>query len=489
MDFEETPHLAIEFLTEANELLSQVVLPDSNLKIQAYNGTKFFLGLAYLRLGETENCCLRHSGESCILPIQGSGLHNQEQGSRQAIKYFTEMLEFNATPARQRRGVNWHAAAHWLLNIAYMTLGEYPDQVAEKYRVPPEFFQSEVEFPRFENVAPKLAMGDTYNHAGGAIVDDFNNDDYLDVFVSSSAPTEQTRFFVNNRDGTFSERTKAAGLTGLYGGLNMVQADYDNDGNLDVFIVRGGWHGTLGQHPNSLLRNHGDGTFADVTLDAGLGEVHYPVKTASWADYDNDGDLDLFVANESSVMPGGKRQRRAMRAPSQLFRNNADGTFTDVAASAGVDIHTFGMGTVWGDYDNDRYPDLYVAGRSRNGLFHNNQDGTFTLVSSDIMSTRPQFPFPVWFWDFDNDGALDLFVSSTTGNIGVISLDSVSERTELDSPGFYQITGSIGIGNDPLTTMRFRRSFAVTVVVISQTWPASRISPIQPRPWEPTLVI
>ena len=71
----------------------------------------------------------------------------------------------------------------------------------------------------------------------------------------------------------------------------MVQADYDNDGNLDVFIVRGAWHGKMGRHPNSLLRNNGNGTFTDVTFEAGIGEVHYPAKTAAWADFDNDGDL------------------------------------------------------------------------------------------------------------------------------------------------------------------------------------------------------
>ena len=449
LHFDEFPQSAIELLTEANQLLPEVDFPDPDMKIQAFNDTKFALGLAYLRLGETENCCLRHSGESCILPIQGGGIHRQEEGSRQAIRYFTEMLEFNAASARRGQSVNWHAAAHWLLNIAYMTLGEYPDQVPEKYRIAPGFFKSEVDFPRFENVAPGLAM-DTYTYAGGAVVDDFNNDDYLDVFITSSAPTDHARYFVNNRDGTFRERTRAAGLAGMYGGLNMVQADYNNDGNLDVFIVRGAWLGKMGRHPNSLLRNNGNGTFTDVTFDAGIGEVHYPVKTASWADYDNDGDLDLFVANESSRPTGPQWTPHGMRAPSQLFRNNGDETFTDVAERAGVDIHTFAMGTVWGDYDNDRYPDLYVAGRSRNALFHNNRDGTFTDVTSEVMKTRPQFPFPVWFWDFDNDGALDLFVSSASGNIGVISLDSAGDRTDL-APGRLQITGSIGVGNSPLT--------------------------------------
>ena len=154
LDFEEFPHLAIEYLTEANELLPQVVFPDPDMKVQAFNGIKFSLGLAYLRLGETENCCLRHSGDSCILPIQGGGLHSLEKGSRNAIRYFTEMLEFDALSARQRKGGKWHAAAQWLLNIAYMTLGEYPDRVPEQYLIPPRFFQSEVEFPGLRTSLP-----------------------------------------------------------------------------------------------------------------------------------------------------------------------------------------------------------------------------------------------------------------------------------------------------------------------------------------------
>ncbi len=110
--------------------------------------------------------------------------------------------------------------------------------------------------------------------SGGAVADDFDNDGYLDIFVSTWDTRGQIRFFRNNRDGTFTERTAEAGLLGLYGGLNMVQADYDNDGDVDLLVLRGAWLRADGRHPNSLLRNDGEGTFTDVTFDAGLGEVH-----------------------------------------------------------------------------------------------------------------------------------------------------------------------------------------------------------------------
>lgn len=429
--YEESPRPAIKHLTEALRLVSR-----SNRRkdvTDAVNATTFWLAVACLRLGETENCCASYGPQSCILPIRGGGVHTKEEGSRQAIKYFLDILE----NSNQGRGSNdTNDDAMWLMNIAYMTLDEYPDHVPEKYRIPPKFFQSEVEFPEFKNVAPKLGLN-TYNHAGGAIVDDFDNDDYLDIFTSSSNPAMQTRFFRNNRDGTFTERTKEAGLIGMYGGLNMVQADFNNDGNLDVYILRGAWMGEFGKHPNSLLRNNGNGTFTDVTFEAGLGHVHNPSKTAAWGDFDNDGDLDLFVGNEDSP---------EIAAPCQLFRNNGDETFTDVAQQAGVQSRRFAMGTVWGDYDNDRFPDLFLAGGSPpNSLFHNNGNGTFTDVAKSLGMSRPVDMFPVWFWDFDNDGVLDIYVSSSAVGIGLLTFDATNADAKPDTKGIVRRSSPLGI--------------------------------------------
>jgi len=433
---------AIETLTQALELVPRVQFPNAQIQLEWVYRTKLHLGVACLRLGETQNCCLRHSAESCILPIRGGGIHTNQAGSRQAIRHFLELLRSidGQTEDWAKSASTWNRqTAIWLVNIAAMTIGAYPDELPEQYRIPKKFFESEIPFPRFENIAPKLKI-DTFNQAGGVIVDDFDNDNHLDIFVSTSDPTGQTRYFRNKRDGSFEDRTEAAGLIGFYGGLNMVQADYNNDGHLDVYIVRGAWHGEHGQHPDSLLRNNGDGTFSDVSFDAGLAQFRYPVKSAAWGDYDNDGDVDLFVANETSIAREDKLTQRvvttAMHAPWQLFRNNGDGTFTDVAAAAGVNLAEFGMGVVFGDYDADRFPDLFVSSGRGSHLFRNNGNGSFTDVTKKLKLTRPRSPFPVWFWDFNNDGVLDIYASNTSGHVGVLATDAMSRELETPQSGF-----------------------------------------------------
>jgi hypothetical protein len=185
---------------------------------------------------------------------------------------------------------------------------------------------------------------DHYGGAGGAIADDFDNDGFLDVIVSSIDDCEPMRFFHNNGNGTFTNRTAQAKLTKLTGGLNIIQTDYNNDGCKDVLVLRGGWEYAK---PKSLLRNNCDGTFTDVTSESGLKEPVTTTQTAVWADIDNDGKLDLFVGNES--------------APAQLFLNQGDGTFVDIARSARLDQTTFAKAAVAVDYDNDGYVDLYVS--------------------------------------------------------------------------------------------------------------------------------
>ncbi len=135
----------------------------------------------------------------------------------------------------------------------------------------------------------------------------------------------------------------------------MVQADYDNDGDVDVLVLRG----ALARAPPAATRSRccattATGASRTSPSTAGLGERYYPTQTAAWADYDNDGDLDLYVGNEEDG-------RDVTDAPCQLFRNEGDGTFADVAAAAGVENHAFAKGVVWGDYDGDRFPDLYVS--------------------------------------------------------------------------------------------------------------------------------
>jgi hypothetical protein len=363
------------------------------------------LALAHLRIGEQENCLLNHSAESCIYPIRGSGVHTLQDGSRGAIRELHAILEENPRDL----------LAQWLLNIAYMTLGEHPHLVPKKWLIPASLFESEHDLPRFTDIAPALGLAVT-SHAGGSIVEDFEGDGFLDVMVSSSGPLDPLRYFRNNGNGTFAERTHDAGLHGVIGGLNMIHADYNNDGFPDVLVLRGGWGGKLGRYPNSLLRNNGDGTFADVTEDAGVLSFH-PTQTAAWADFDNDGWLDLFVGNESA--PGDSH-------PSELYRNNGDGTFTEIAGRVGLADLGYVKGVAWGDYDNDGWPDLYVSRKGAGNLLFRNEGRKatskrrpgsapvtwrFTDVSRRASVSEPLHSFAVWFWDYDNDGWLDLFAA------------------------------------------------------------------------------
>jgi hypothetical protein len=151
----------------------------------------------------------------------------------------------------------------------------------------------------------------------------------------------------------------------------------------------------------------GDGTFRDVTFDAGLADYRFPTQTAAWADIDNDGDLDLYIGSESHP---------DMRCPSQLFRNEGNGTFTEIAERAGVANYGYAKGAVFGDYDDDGYPDLYVSNMGGpNRLYHNNRDGTFTDVAESAGVTMPRDGFAAWWWDFDNDGKLDLWAGAYGG--------------------------------------------------------------------------
>ena len=145
----------------------------------------------------------------------------------------------------------------------------------------------------------------------------------------------------------------------------MIQADYNNDGCMDILVLRGGWEFPMRK---SLLRNNCDGTFTDVTRRAAWWKTVIRTQTAAWADIDNDGYLDLFIGNEN--------------APSQLFRNKGDGTFEDISQAAGMDRTAFTKGVVAADYDNDGYVDFYVSNFERhNFLYHNNHDRTFTDVA------------------------------------------------------------------------------------------------------------
>ncbi len=393
-----------------------------------------FLGLSYLRLGEQQNCVARHTSDSCLLPIGKAGYHEIQEGSRRAIDYFTKAL------AQRPEDIE----TVWLLNVAFMTLGEHPHRVPSHLLVPASAFGSGYEIGRFRDVAPATGLATT-GRAGGVVVEDFDNDGHLDVVCSSWGLEDPLRFFRNEGNGAFSERTREAGLEGLVGGLNLVHADYNNDGYRDILVLRGAWFGEKGRHPNSLLRNNGDGTFTDVTEAAGLLSFH-PTQTASWADFDGDGWLDLFIGNESFG---------AHRHPCELYRNNGDGTFTECAAACGVAVVGFVKGVAWADYDNDGRPDLYLSRfQEPNILFQNAGPGTakragaafaweFNDVTQRAGVAEPIESFPVWWWDYNNDGWLDLFVASYSdqASMAKVAADYLGLPVEDTKPRLYRNNG------------------------------------------------
>jgi hypothetical protein len=171
--------------------------------------------------------------------------------------------------------------------------------------------------------------------------------------------------------------------------------DYNNDGRPDIYVIRGGWLREAGLHPDSLLRNNGDGTFEDVTEAAGLMSLH-PTHSTAWGDYDNDGWLDVFVGHEDWGL-----NTHAV----QLFHNNRDGTFSDVSKAFGFGVQGVVKGATWGDYDNDGWIDLYVSIFGKPNLLFRNERGTRLVdVSSKAGVAEPVNSFPSWFFDYDNDG-------------------------------------------------------------------------------------
>lgn len=354
-------------------------------------------GTAYMRLGERNNCVNGHNADACIMPIQGGGVHQDKIPVRRAIEIFQSVLK--ETPD--------DLDARWLLNMGYMILGEYPKSVPSAWLIP-GLDAPGYRVQPFVDMAADLKIV-TNNRGGGCIADDFNNDGYLDVVTSAWGLDDPMHYFRNNADGTFTDVSRESGLADITGGLNLLQADYNNDGWIDFFVLRGAWQGVFGfgEQPNSLIRNNGDGTFSDVTMDAGLLSFH-PTQTATWNDFNGDGWLDLFIANESA---SGNDLHAC-----EFYINNKNGTFTNMAEATGTNIQAFIKGVTSGDYDNDGRPDLFFSTMNGEKLLLRNTGVQNGLVTFENATEKAGFAkevyktFPTWFWDYDNDGWLDLFV-------------------------------------------------------------------------------
>jgi hypothetical protein len=381
-----------------------------------------FLAIAYFRSGERKNCIDGVGPVACLVPVPSEGISADVEGAVLAARVYGELLELDPTSIGVR----------WMLNLSHMMAGTYPAEVPVAWRIPPEVFDSEYQIGRFQEVAGVLGVNEV-GHVGGAVMDDFDGDGLLDLMATSWQLRDPIRFHRNRGDGTFEHRTGSAGLEGLWGGGNLVQADYDNDGALDVFVMRGGW--LADGQPNSLLKNRGDGTFEDVTEAAGLLMPTYPTQTATWLDFDGDGLLDLFVGNETfGVTPH----------PSQLFANLGDGTFRDVAPEVGAAVVGIVKGVASGDYDNDGRPDLYVSRTGAPNVLLRNEgvgsDGAwhFSDRTDHAGVGEPVDAFPTWFWDYDNDGWLDIYVAGYRTNFGDVAAEYLGLPHTSEPPRLYR---------------------------------------------------
>ena len=358
------------------------------------------LGIAHLHRGGMDNGVFRAPDDRCLLSSTPTPFARTGDAEK-AMAYFRTVLASRPDDVEAR----------WLLNLAAMSAGAYPAKLSSTQLIPPSVFASVESIGRFTDVAASAGV-ESFAWAGGVVVDDFDNDGSLDILTSSFDSCGAMQLFSRGPDRRFRDRAAAAGLGGQLGGLNLSQADYNNDGCRDVLVMRGGWE--IAQR-RSLLRNNCDGTFTDVTAAAGLARPATSSQTAVWADIDNDGFIDLFSGNEGS--------------PSQLFRNKADGTFEDIGPAAGVARQAFTKGVAAADIDNDGDVDLYVSNLGGgNFLYRNNGNRTFTEQAVAAGVPGADRGFPTWFFDYDNDGWEDLLVSSY-----YLSVDE-SARTYLGLP-------------------------------------------------------
>ncbi len=379
---------------------------------------------AHLQAGEDQNCVVRHTAASCIVPFQEDSLHTLPEHARRAGDLSLEILGLRPDSV----------SARWILNLTRMVTGDYPSGVPAALRLPEDVFRSEETFPRWSDRAPDLGVN-VADLAGGAVMDDFDGDGLLDLVSSTANPCDSIKAFRNDGRGGFEDVTDAWHLRGQLGGLNLMHADFDGDGRLDLLILRGGWLREWGRVRNSLLRNElegGGGHFVDVTREAGLAAPAYPTQTAAWADFDGDGDLDVYIGNEGF----GKKPN-----PSQLFRNEGGGRFTDVAEIAGVANMRFAKGVAWGDIDGDGDPDLYVSNIGKNRLYRNNGDGTFTDVAKAWGVDVRGYSIATFFFDYDNDGRLDLFVGDYGAQIEAVMASYMGEPAEGGWPLVYRNVG------------------------------------------------
>jgi len=260
-----------------------------------------------------------------------------------------------------------------------------------------------------------------------AAAGDFDNDGWMDLYVTDSHKDRPNHLYRNRGDGTFVDVASQAGVAAINDdsgtSMDCVWGDYDNDGRLDLFVVKWG--------RDHLFHNNGDGTFTDVTAKAFRNEKGEPGSpwangcAATWVDYDGDGSLDIYVGNyfapfdlwhlEHTQIMHDDFEKARNAGKNFLFRNNRDGTFTQVAAELGLDDPGWTLSVGHGDIDNDGWPDIYCANDfGSDQVFLNLRDGTFRNITDRAFGQDTKKGMNVDFGDFDGNGWLDIYVTNIT---------------------------------------------------------------------------
>jgi len=439
----------------------------------------FWLAMGYMRAAEAQNCLTQMQSASaamaphvmsdphpdavspfaCSLPL--TRFHEQKQWSESAAKVLERLLDQYDPP---------NSLYRWLLNFCYMTIDRFPEGVPARYRINTPFIDAFYGKGRdaaraahpdllLEDQAKELGVN-TFDAGKGVAVEDFNGDGWLDIVTGGTF--SGTRYYENDHGVRFIDKSAESGLEKITQAYMITAADYDNDGRMDLLISRP-------FQRLALMHNDGNGKFTDATLSSGLlareptdDEAVYTCVTA-WADVNNDGKLDLFVAQFAQRLPfvGGLLARKPMT--SKLFINLGGGRFADRTAEYGLsDIvnDSIFIGATFGDYDRDGWPDLFLSSVSRNtSVLLKNIGGRKFEPTSLIDSSEPGFTTA--FIDIDHDGRPDLFQGSQSVAAGSVANAIFGKNSHRftnkiflqKKDGTFQNRSDLFSGNMPVSTM------------------------------------